>query len=299
MTKKVLKLEETAIKEGDGTPIPLFHGTKTESGIEEYFPLSHFGTAKAANTIVNQYIDVALRNSKKRYQSDFSNPTNPPHIPPVSMQKVYLHMKNPLRMPDIGHHSDWEEWEYFFIDEYVPKSKTMKGLSRREIFAYSDFIFRNSGHIPITEVQNELSLGKLFSEKQMEDYRQMISQKGKERYVLVDVNSPYRDLLRTQRLIRFFEKDGYDGIVYYNEHEDVGSSSYIIFRKEQVFPAFSTEKEHTYILPNRLETEILNKRQSDFIRKMLEERQQASRKITQQSFENDFFFMENTQEKTR
>ena len=85
-------------------------------------------------------------------------------------------------MPDIGHHSDWEEWEYFFIDEYVPKSKTMKGLSRREIFAYSDFIFRNSGHIPITEVQNELSLGKLFSEKQMEDYRQMISQKGKERY---------------------------------------------------------------------------------------------------------------------
>ena len=298
MTEKILKLEETAIKEDDGAPTPLFHGTKTEGGIQDYFPLSLFGTAKAANTIIDYYVDVALRKAKKHRQNGIPKPEDIPCIPPVSMQKVYLHMKNPLRMPDIGHHSDWEEWDYFFNDEYVPKSKTMKGLSRREIRACSNFIFRNPGHIPINEVENELHLGKLFSVKQMEEYRQMLSQKGKERYVLVDANYPYRDLLKTQRLIRFFEQDGYDGIVYYNEHEDVGSSSYIIFRKEQVFPAFSTEKEHTCVLPNRLETEILNKKQSDFIRKSLEERQHLLKTI-QYSDESDIFFRENTKGRNR
>ena len=296
MTEKILNLSDTIIKGEDGNPLPLFHGTKAEGGIEEYFPLSHFGTAKAANIIVDYYIDVALRQAKKHRQNGIPKPEDIPCIPPVSMQKVYLHMKNPLRMPDIGHHTDWEEWDYFFNDEYVPKSKTMKGLSRREIFTHSDFIFRNPGHIPIGEVHNELCLGKLFSEKQMSDYQQMLSQKGKERYVPVVSNYLYRDLLKTQRLIRFFEQDGYDGIVYYNEHEDVGSSSYIIFRKEQVFQAFSTEREHICTVPNRLETEILNKKQKDFVRVSMEKHQQSTRKITSHPYENDFLFLEKTKE---
>lgn len=79
---------DSVVVDDFGNPLPVFHGTDTESPITEFRPGTHFGTALAANERMRHLQDWSDRIGK-RERGDFH------------MQPVYLKIENPLEMPDL------------------------------------------------------------------------------------------------------------------------------------------------------------------------------------------------------
>jgi hypothetical protein len=117
---------------------------------------------------------------------------------------VFLSIKNPLRILDLNPH-DKGNFKDYFSECTVKHALSVK--ERQYCFDYD-------------------------VEKAPVPLRQEASTSN-----ILPVHMQSVEHLWVDRLIRTLESKGYDGFMYRNDHEDVGSFSYVSFRKEQVRPA--------------------------------------------------------------
>ena len=222
-------LKQTSLMD-NSEPVLFAHATRHPKKIDRFFPLSHFGKKEAA-------LDIIKYTMERKKLSDDSG---------FHIEDVYLCMKNPLRLPDIKEHHNILAWRDWFVPKYELNAKKLTLSERRSDkkkkeyrIAVCGFIFKDTKEMDIKDVRFELDLETLYSP---EVRKQMLDLEKKEdrmptnpKYQEMFVEQFERNLLKFQRLIRFLETEGYDGVRYQNEWENAGQDSFIIFRPEQVF----------------------------------------------------------------
>lgn len=219
-----------------GGPLLLFRGTTNSK--DTFAPLSHFGTLKAAKDRLDTLEEVMnVPNSWFHCHM-----TKEGWNPIFQIKPVYLKMKNPFRIPELGKHSLdryknvlthfllREKYGAIFINRlYLFSLENFVHQFKKTILPKEyDFIFMHPYTLTTNQVKKELFLGGLYP---------VLSEK-------MDPSAQSKNLenLMFQRLIRFFERRGYDGFVYKNGWEDAGNDSFITFRKEQVVLASQMDK---------------------------------------------------------
>ena len=234
-------------------PQLFFHGSVHPKGA--VFPLSHVGTKSAAR----QRLDTIEKTIISEGKSFFKRMNASSEETSYRLNPLFLKMKNPLRIPDFGTHSLKSYSSFFlnycflrdkgvdFMRELYPDNKFYnfitddieigffaRALSQHTFSKEVDYVLFEPERMSESAVQKELALGGLF------DFLTDIE--GKEKRILNQKN------LILQRMILFFEQEGYDGFVYNNICEDRGHDSFIIFRPEQVVYS-SIMDEQAYITP--------------------------------------------------
>ncbi len=238
---------ENLIVDSDGKPVTFYHGTNAE--FEVFRPLSHFGTKKAAEMILqkrgNLITSYSLpeQKSSKQFILDDLNGKIPHKTGIPRLIPVYLKIKNPIVLPDLGGHTLGSYKRMIFnlllarqlgIDSVLKHSFR---FARAHKLAYKDvfyslcrranfmplyrFMFEDPFNRPYADVKKELSMENLYR----------VVQEDEDGLKAEEINRAH---LAGQRMIRFFEAQGFDGIRYTNKFEDIGNESYIIFRPEQV-----------------------------------------------------------------
>ncbi len=260
-----IRLKSTKLVDENKNPVMFFHSTPCEK-IDFFLPLSHFGTQKAA-----QMRSVHFMYKTLGIPEPLVVPEELPHhlvqklnqlqnAPQLKTFSVYLAMKSPLRMPDIIHHSV-EHYYQWFSRQYAPKFQYLTRQERCESDVVglakikykkivSDFLFLDPFTRTEDELKKELSAESFYAiptNLEIPKYvpaflRPVLPKMDRKLYFLAEKVS-------LQRMMRFFEREGYDGFVYQNECEDKGQKSYIIFRPEQVF--FSTEESKEHLVPEK------------------------------------------------
>ncbi len=211
----------------NGQPITLYHGTAAEFDV--FRPLSHFGTRRAAETILRSSGNH-IKPDLLSYSDKTSAVSGRAHLIPVQ-----LNMSHPLPLSDMGHTLKGYKNTLFKlmlarqlgVDSpilYARQLAAEQGLDAEKVFfklcrqatfmAQHRFIFNDPLTLPAAAVHRELWFGHL--------------------YPLTNDDTQNRENLIVQRMVRYLESLGYDGISYINDLEDVGSLSYIIFRPKQV-----------------------------------------------------------------
>ena len=240
-----ININQTKLKQ-NGRLMSFYHVTPA-GAFEHYYPLSHFGTAKAANMrglyylcLANNSVNLSGASSVDEMYEILSAM---PDAPSLSMKKVHLYMKNPIEVEDWGDHGGIAGWKNWFLHDYEPKSKYLNAsefaeqcyaceqhqrygvsLKTRYKNCLAQFIFEEPlKNLTPAELKQELNAENLFQSKDEQ----------------VD-----REHVALQRMIRFLEGEGYDGFRYVNANEDQGSTSYIIFRPWQVFNALVSDTKH-------------------------------------------------------
>lgn len=263
-----IRLDRTKIVGADGKPLALHHVTDRPQGVDAYLPLSHFGTEKAAAIHARGLLEKAagrplpLEAPDPRKPVDFRAYMHEPNLPPLSQQKVFLHIRSPLAVPDLSLHSV-AQWKRWFENIYVPKKRF---LSRDELHeawalkphetrykkALAAFIFDDPAVGRPDEREAELAAGKIFTPGQIAAIRGRpdAAPSGRGRLSASDA-------LTYQRLIRFLTGEGYDGFSYRNAYEDKGSTSYMIMRPAQVFQALDDAAEHSVPQPGAFDGQLL------------------------------------------
>ena len=217
------------------TPMVFYHGSTNPNF--EVSPLMHFGTLKAARE--------RLENMEESYQKKHRNINYLFKITPF-----YFKMKNPFRIPELANHTlnDYkslivhlllfEKYGFSVIRNlyasYNYQEEFPKKLEKLSVPKEYDFIFKQPYRMPPQAVQNELRVGAIYQ-------------------IETDETKNIENLVY-QRLIRFFERQGYDGFVYKNGWEDCGKDSYICFRKEQLIQATNqdeSELKKQYLIDNK------------------------------------------------
>lgn len=223
-------------------PLLLFHGTPCR--FEEFYPLSHFGTLSAAREAALKS-DIVLSGQPPKpndfhetYYSweDYCRIKNTRFIP------VCLKMRRPLAAADIIRH-DTEHYGMLVRNELEKETYSLlmksqypilrelgiagvlMGHAQTEMPPVYQMIFNDPYKMTPEQIAQELRLETLF--KVRTPYK---NQLGKHSWN-ASINLTH---LIYQRMIRFFERRGYDGIQYVNRCEDEGKLSYIVFRPEQV-----------------------------------------------------------------
>lgn len=238
---------ENMIVDSNGKPITLYHGTNGE--FEIFRPLSHFGTKNAADAILqkrgNRITSYSLpeQKSSKQFILDDLNGKISRKMGTPRVIPVYLKIKNPIVLPDLGGHTVNSYKRMIFslllaqqlgIESVLKHSfrfAKVHQMEYKDIF-YSlcrranfmplyRFMFEDPFNRPYVDVKKELLMENLYH----------VVQKDEDGLKAEEIN---RTHLAAQRMIRFFEAQGYDGICYANKFEDIGNESYITFRPEQV-----------------------------------------------------------------
>lgn len=100
---------ENVLVGSDGKPVTLYHGTNGE--FEIFRPLSHFGTKNAADAILqkrgNRITSYSLpeQKSSKQFILDDLNGKISRKTGTSRVIPVYLKIKNPIVLPDLGGHT--------------------------------------------------------------------------------------------------------------------------------------------------------------------------------------------------
>ncbi len=215
-----------------GQPLELYHGTCAT--FDTFRPLSHFGTRRAAEQILFASNNKIKPDVLSKYASHSASDTGTEKTE-ARIIPVYLNMDNPLPLSDFSHTLRgyqsvlfqmmlaWQlgvdsplDYSARLARRYqLDNSYVFFNLSQRANFmAQYCFMFNHPWVMSHIDVKRELWLGDL--------------------YPLTDNENKNRENLILQRMIRFLESFGYDGITYLNEIEDTGHQSYIIFRPGQV-----------------------------------------------------------------
>ncbi len=231
------------VQNNDGTPIVFYHSTNHAFNEQSFLPFSHFGTCQAAN---QRWVGKGYRIEGARF------------IPAL------LKIKNPLRVRDTGDTDivfgvselikagiaeNKLEWIYQpLLQERINKRLLLeKALNSHR---YSDF---NPAELSIKGSQNiRPSLSEIFFRKtvrpiSIEHVVKELNQESiypfKTEWQSFNNDEDYllRKSLKNQRKILALEHAGYDGLVYDNREEDVGSDTYCIFRPSQVVPALTED----------------------------------------------------------
>lgn len=231
----------TYLKDEQNEPLTLYHGTLT--AFNQFYPLSHFGTKEAAEEAAYKLV---LRDNHWQ-DSSFEQVANDLRERYRAYQEqkkiipVHLKMQNPLYISDLKTAHNHKSYKNIVLGElekdaypYHPalsavmsqfpilQSFCIAGVLFDKRLSYApavvDMIFSDPFLMDEADIVKELSAEKLFRPKEPATlYRSLNA-----------VNLVY------QRMIRFFERRGYDGFVYCNKVEDAGKDSYIIFRGGQV-----------------------------------------------------------------
>ena len=267
-------IERTKLVDENKRPLALYHVTPVPGGIKKYYPLSHFGTARAAKMRAANFIFQALK---------LPNPAPLPEVvepelvaklgnklPPLSTQKVYLYMRHPCKMPDLTAHT-LPHYMWWFLHKYELKRSHLSGRELSEMDAIrtenmhykkllTKFIFVDPFVRSQEDLERELASERLFHPQEWKKNNKKPEYPSFLRPVLDKAKQiPFAlaEHVVWQRMIRFLEGEGYDGFKYRNEYEDMGEFSYIIYRPEQAFNALMPEKIH--------EVPQLSEREKDFL----------------------------------
>lgn len=275
-----IRIDKTKVADAGGRPLTLYHVTDNPRGIGEYFPLSHFGTQRAAEIHAKGLMEKAagktlsLSVPDPRRPVDFRAYAWYPAMPPLSMQKVRLYMRRPLAVPDLSLHgvAQWREW---FLRAYAPKRQFLSrdelheawGLKPHETRykkTLAAFIFDDSAdqRNPAASCA-ELRAGRIFSPDQIDLIRSEEenpnSSPTKRRRM-----ASLSEAVAHQRLIRFLAGEGYDGFSYRNLYEDKGSTSYMIMYPAQVFNWLENDAEHAVPAPCIFDKRMLEDAEKKF-----------------------------------
>ena len=195
------------VVDSNGKPLVCFHGTKIT--FDSFRPLSHFGTINASNNFVfSDYDEYDIENASDLYDRK------------DNITPVYLSIKNPLKMEDENFHSwtlGFDMYAQGFItynellDVYDNKRQG-KNLDR-ELQQIINVLLKFTPNLEI----DKINFAKYFTDGSCE--------------------------LNTKKFISIFKKKGYDGMVYKNKAEDIGSISWIIFDSNQVWPIFKNSED--------------------------------------------------------
>lgn len=165
------------IADANGNPKVVYHGTRFNEPFEEFWPMSHFGTVKAAED----------RIGLKKVEGQ-------------NIYPVYLRIENPL---DLG-----DEWSP--VGTWQNDADMFRQIAAklgREVFIKGD-----GGPDPALHA----AAMRMRELADASEFRSMHSLRWRAEAATV------------------LEAVGYDGIVYKNAAEDIGSISYVAFRPEQV-----------------------------------------------------------------
>ena len=258
---KLINIERTKLLGKNGRPLPVFHTTKVPGGIKKYYPLSHFGTARAAKMRAANFIFQALKMPNPAPLPEVVSPELVKklgsNLPPLSTQKVFLYMQHPRKMPDLiehtlPHYRNWFLCKYELKRRYL-SSQELKAVDTlgTENTKYkkllTQFIFIDPFTHTGDDLARELSCERLFNPKEWAVHDKNVKYPSFLHPVLdraKQVPFALAEHVVWQRMIRFMEGEGYDGFKYMNDYEDMGETSYIIYRPEQVFNALMPEKIH-------------------------------------------------------
>lgn len=269
------------IVDSDDKPIMLYHGTNAE--FEVFRPLSHFGTQKAAETILQKKQSritsdnlVKQKMSKEFILDDLNGKipvkTGTPHI--IS---VYLKMNNPIVLPDLGGHT-LDSYKRMIFDLLLSRQLGIQSVLKHSFrFAkahnktYKDVFYslcRRANFMPLYRFMVEdpynQSYGDVEKELSMDNLYTFVRE-DEDGLKAEEINRAH---LAAQRMIRFFEAQGYDGICYVNKFEDIGQTSYIIFRPEQVIRLDRDERMPNIRHKAPADTKALNEIQQDALKRM-------------------------------
>ncbi len=195
-----------------------YHGTRNQ--FDRFRPLSHFGSRRAAqhildNRVASSEIFDIIRDKQfdMAYCDVFDAPAEPQI--PGRVIPVQLNMDNTYEIQDIaGHH----EFNYFrgAMLYHITHEMQIAGVPK-----FIDDMFVEPFRMPADDVRAELMSDTL--------YPVATARSG---YYLPHEIDQYH--LCSQRMIHYFESMGYDGFHYNNRIEDRGHTSYIVFRSENV-----------------------------------------------------------------
>jgi len=110
----------------DGTPMPVYHASSSAEEFTQFKPLTHFGTAKAAND--------RIRDGKALTSDHYADHANAHRIYPV-----YLRIKNPLIINDgqyLNH--TWTTIADMLCYDLKPKKLRISAEERASIFTAKD-----------------------------------------------------------------------------------------------------------------------------------------------------------------
>lgn len=275
-----IKLKNTKLLDEYKRPILFFHTSPVEN-IKRFYPLSHFGTKKSANMRGMHYAYKTLGIQEPENLPDELPKTLRDRLsklkstPQLFTYPVYLYSKSNLKMPDLIKHS-LEQFYNWFSNQYTPKSKFLTGKERLEgdaigetkttyKKALTEFVFIDPFLQSKENLEKELYADSLYFPSQEEDGPQNIPYfLGKARENIKKIPFNLAEKVALQRMIHFFEGEGYDTFSYQNTHEDVNQTTYIIFRPEQVFHQNLNESEH--LIPPK-NTSFLEKVEKEFFKK--------------------------------
>lgn len=269
----------------ESEPQLCFHGSLAQK--TSYHPLKHFGTLKSAIDRLNVMMrHVPSQSDFDEYRLEEESRTGvlPDEKLQPNVRAFYLKIKNPVRAPEMG------SWDIFGLKSVVVHHQLFKEHSVKELKSIMNvdwsqrfeayqpllkncriplyhFMFDEPLTMPIQQVKRELQLGNLFpiaDDKKIDVLRKKVLS-HKDSLELITDNlfssleckiSLNRTNLIYQRVIRYFESMGYDGIAYENGWEDAGSTSYIIFRPDQMIDSRFTDKQYAYQRDESAEREL-------------------------------------------
>lgn len=195
-----------------GHPVKVFHGTCTR--FHAFLPLSHFTVdenlamdyARAKRTPLEY--GPAQDRELKCCVSDMLQALNRPVVHTKRVIPAYLRLSCPFRAPGDRVPDTYQGGEIY---AYLRQAQ----LASSALYNYSDsradFIYQNPFDLPESAVRSELALDTLFPVADQEDLN--------------------RSHLVKQRLIQFWERQGYDSFLYTLK----GKPAFVVFRPEQVY----------------------------------------------------------------
>lgn len=206
----------------------LYHGTRAT--FDFFSPLSHFGTLRAAQE--------RLIHQKSFAKNDLDVETLSSEVFIIPAQ---LRMSHPYTMIDLGND------EFFSANKIANTLDSPANMLDRAVQppsieerTYILTSFEEGDATPLSDFATthdmierpiidfvctqpyEMTYDAVIDELNMESLYQNKTQNTEEAQ------------LKNQRFIRLLEKNGFDGVVYRNNMEDVGSNSYVTLRAEQV-----------------------------------------------------------------
>lgn len=216
-------------------------------------PLSHIGSFKAARDRL-ECLNQTLQEGKL---SVFDEMGVDVHHMFFHIKPIFLKMKKVFRLPELGNHEfkDYKRlmFHVLLMDEqgrdvvstlyegkHCKKTFEIK-MAEIEVPKEFGYMFYEPFEMPLQEVKKELLLGGLFKIQESNTN---------------SVNNQNRENLCYQRMIRHFERMGYDGFIYRNGWEDVGVDSYICFRPQSVVDVMKASKEEL-LLPVQVDEKAL------------------------------------------
>ncbi|MBQ8250442.1 MAG: hypothetical protein IJY92_00845 [Alphaproteobacteria bacterium] len=223
-------------------PKVLYRGTINPN--DKARPLDHFGSFVAARERLNS-LERAIHERRVEWANELGINLNKIVF---QIKPILLKVKRPFRIPELGNH-ELRDYKRLMLHVLLMKEKGRKYVS--SLYEGNDFqegfasrlagqklpkeftyIFEEPFQMPLKEVERELFLGGLYPLEKTNPQA---------------INNVNRKNLCYQRIIRFFERQGYDGFVYKNGWEDVGKDSYICLRPSSVVEPLKTSEKELFL----------------------------------------------------